>query len=70
MVRFWKSLAGQVDPDPQTIEKLQESERELADARSRTEDVNDLAAYLADRRKKNHFGDALDISFRPRRRHA
>lgn len=70
MVGIWKKIMGRRDPDPQAVAQLAQSEAQLEHARSRSNEVNDLAQYLATRREQNHFGDAIDISFTPRRRHA
>lgn len=70
MVRLWKKLMGHREPDAQAVAQLAKSEAQLEDARSRTTAINDLTAYLAERREQNHFGDAIDISFTPRSRHA
>ncbi|QRI45079.1 hypothetical protein QEH45_gp25 [Microbacterium phage Shocker] len=69
MARFWKSLL-KLDraPDPKAIETLEESKRDLEAARNRSPVVDDMTGYLSKRREQNHFGDALDITFR--RRHA
>lgn len=69
MARFWKSfLKLDRDPDPKAVETLEESKRDLEAARNRAPVVEDMAGYLSKRREQNHFGDALDITFR--RRHA
>lgn len=70
MARFFDKIAGRTSPDPQAVEKLRQSEKQLEAANSRTSDIKDLTEYLAARREQNHFGDALSISFTPRRRHA
>ena len=69
MARFWKSLLKlDREPDPQAIEILEESKRDLESARERSSVVSDMTGALSKRREQNHFGDALDITFR--RRHA
>lgn len=66
MTRFWSSLLGRREPDPQTVEKLKQSSETLEAAQNRSEEVFELTNYLAARREQNHFGDALDITFRRR----
>lgn len=70
MARFWKTLFGfDRKPDPEAVKLLEESEQELTDVRSQEDQVNNVSGYLATRRQRNHFGDALTISFTPRSRH-
>lgn len=66
----WKSLLGlDRKPDPETVKLLEDSKKELTDARSQEPLVNNVSGYLAARRERNHFGDALTISFTPRSHH-
>ena len=67
MSRFWKSLLGfDRKPDPEAVKLLEDSKKELADVSSQELQVNNVSEYLATRRSRNHFGDALTISFTPR----
>lgn len=71
MSRNWKSffkIRGP-RPDPEAVAMLEESEQQLAEAQGRSSDINSVSGYLATRRERNHFGDALTISFTPRSRH-
>lgn len=69
MARFWKSLLGfDRKPDPEAVKLLEDSKKELADVNSREYQVRNVSGYLATRRERNHFGDALTISFTPRSR--
>ena len=71
MARNWKSFfgIGKPDPDPSVVAMLEKSEQQLAEAQKRSSDVNSVSGYLATRPERNHFGDALTISFTPRSRH-
>lgn len=70
MFRFLKNLVGlDPTPNPDTVARLKASEQELAEVEKQGEEVEKLSKYLAARRKKNHFGDALTISFTPRSNH-
>lgn len=51
-------------------EELVRAREETIEVIGRSTEIRDLTDYLAARRQQNHFGDALDISFKPRRRHA
>jgi len=51
-------------------EELVRAREETIEVIGRSTEIRDLTDYLATRRQQNHFGDALDISFKPRRRHA
>lgn len=71
---FWKRQredAALRDMDiEQAREELESAREEKIDVVGRSTEIRDLTEYLAKRREQNHFGDALDISFKPRRRHA
>lgn len=70
MARFWKKVTGSHEPDPQAVAQLKSSEERLEQARSLSDDIAALSSYLAERRQENHFGEALNITFTPRNRHA
>ena len=71
MLRSWKSFFGlDRTPDPDMLARLKASEKELAVVEKQGEEVEKVSKWLATRRKQNHFGDALTISFTPRSNHA
>lgn len=71
MAHNWKIFfkIGKPDPDPSAVALLAESEKQLVEAKSQDNLVHSVSEYLAARRERNHFGDALTISFTPRSHH-
>ncbi len=70
---FWKRrpTVEPLTPDPDLERSKQRADIAYNAAVRRGEVVEQMTSTLADRRKKNHFGDSIDISFTPRRsRHA
>lgn len=68
---IWKKLQPrQGEPSPEAIVELKKSEQQLAQAQERAPFVHSVSTWLNHRNEENHFGDAVDISFTPRRRHA
>lgn len=68
---LWKKLQPrQGEPSPDALAELKKSEDQLAQAEARDPLVDRISTWLEHRNEENHFGDAVDISFTPRRRHA
>ncbi len=57
-------------PRPEAVEELIEAERRHQVAVQRGAVVSQMSTWLDHRREKNGFGDALSISFTPRKHHA
>lgn len=67
---FWKKIQPRRgEPTPEALEELKRSQQQLARAESRDDYVQRISAWLEARNSQNHFGDAVDITFTPRRRH-
>ena len=68
---LWKKLQPrQGEPSPEALAELEKSEQQLAAAEARAPFVDRVSTWLEHRNTENHFGDAVDISFTPRSRHA
>lgn len=68
---LWKKIQPrQGEPSPEALAELEKSKKQLAQAEAREPFVNRVSVWLDHRNEENHFGDAVDISFTPRRRHA
>lgn len=66
---FWKKIQPrQGEPTPEALEALKKSEHQLAQAEARDDYVGRISTWLDTRNNQNHFGDAVDITFTPRRR--
>lgn len=48
----------------------QEAQREMAELQRQAAFVERVTRALVERRKQNHFGEDIEITFRPRRGHA
>lgn len=48
----------------------QEAQREMAELQRQAAFVERVTQALIERRKQNHFGEDIEITFRPRRGHA
>lgn len=68
---LWKKLQPrQGEPSPEALAELRKSEQQLLRAEERDPFVNRVSAWLDHRNHENHFGESVDISFTPRKRHA
>lgn len=64
----FKPRTSQVPDDVHEAHALREtSTAQLAAVERRTKTVDQLGKFLAERREQNHFGDAIQITFTPRR---
>lgn len=71
MKSLWKKLQPrQGEPPPEALAELEKSEQQLAQAEARAPFVDLVSAWLEHRNHENHFGESVDISFTPRKRHA
>lgn len=55
-----------ITPDAEAIAARAAAERELAQVRAQGRYVRRLSAALIERRQLNHFGDEIQITFKPR----
>lgn len=55
-----------VDDLDEAQEIRDEAQREMFELNTQKNEVRNLVYRLARRREKNHFGDELTVSFRPR----
>lgn len=66
---FWNRLQPRRGaPSPESIAELKKSKQELARVEAQSSRVQQVSSWLDMRNRQNHFGDALTISFTPRRR--
>lgn len=66
---LWKKIQPrQGEPTPEALAELETSRQQLEKVESREDVVKRVSAWLEYRNTQNHFGDAVDISFTPRRR--
>lgn len=66
---LWKKIQPrQGEPSPEALAELRKSEQQLAQAEERSDYVSRISSWLAARNNQNHYGDAVDITFTPRRR--
>jgi len=71
MSSLWKKIQPrQGEPTPEALAELRKSEQQRAQAEARAPFVERVSAWLEHRNEENHFGESVDISFTPRRRHA
>ena len=68
---LWKKLQPRKgEPSPEALAELKKSQQQLAQAEARAPRVDRVSAWLGHRNDENHFGESVDISFTPRKRHA
>lgn len=71
---YWKRKRIEAEVREQDIERaraeLVGAKKEGKRVRRQAPQIASMSAYLAQRREQNHFGDALAVSFQPRRNHA
>ena len=71
MMSLWKKLQPRKgEPSPEALAELKKSQQQLAQAEARAPLVDRVSAWLDHRNDENHFGESVDISFTPRKRHA
>ena len=67
MMKFWNHLLPiHCEPSAEAVKGLEEATRELARTIEHGTHVFAMSDWLDRRREENHFGDALDISFKRR----
>ena len=74
-MRYWKHTRERDEACEQDIERarseLASSILEGQEVRSRSLAIANMSSYLAERRERNHFGEALtNIALTPRKRNA
>lgn len=68
---LWKKLQPRKgEPSSEALAELRKSEQQLAQAEARAPFVDRVSMWLDHRNHENHFGESVDISFTPRKRHA
>lgn len=68
---LWEKLQPRKgEPSPEALAELKKSQQQLAQAEARAPLVDRVSAWLDHRNDENHFGESVDISFTPRKRHA
>ena len=71
MKKFWERLIPiHHEPSEEAVKGLAEATRDLEETLSRGAYVYALSDWLDHRREENHFGDALEVSFKRRGNHA
>lgn len=71
---YWKRKRIEAEEREQDIERaraeLVGAKNESKRVRRQAPQIASMSAFLAQRREQNHFGDALAVSFQPRRKNA
>lgn len=66
----WNWNPFKQEPSPEAVKGLEDSRQQLAEVQSREPAVRRLTAYLDHRYDQNHFGEAIDITYKLRNHHA